>query len=220
MSDRKGWGSTVLGWFVVDESRGQSGPGEEGAVADAPPVLEGGDASPPEPAVFSGPLPPAPAGKVDFDAVFDADGVDAEERERVAKAGALLAGLPAGTDLAVRKQIVEASLKAFGVPIEKIIEAGVAQIQTLEKYIRAGAADTSKLMEESDQRIRQFEEEIRRLKAVGEERVREQQAVVTACNAKKLEVQKILEFFGQETVARVVRDSPKLVEPPPAGGKS
>jgi hypothetical protein len=28
-------------------------------------------------------------------------------------------------------------------------------------------------------------------------------------------VQKVLEFFGQEAVARVVRDSPKLVEPPP-----
>jgi hypothetical protein len=26
-------------------------------------------------------------------------------------------------------------------------------------------------------------------------------------------VQKVLEFFGQEAVARVVRDSPRLVEP-------
>ena len=32
-------------------------------------------------------------------------------------------------------------------------------------------------------------------------------------NEKKLEVQKVLEFFGQEAVARVVRDSPKLHEP-------
>jgi hypothetical protein len=37
-----------------------------------------------------------------------------------------------------------------------------------------------------------------------------------ACNAKKLEVQKVLEFFGQDAVARVVRESPKLHEPNPA----
>ena len=30
---------------------------------------------------------------------------------------------------------------------------------------------------------------------------------------KKLEVQRVLEFFGQEAVARVVRDSPKLLDP-------
>jgi hypothetical protein len=45
--------------------------------------------------------------------------------------------------------------------------------------------------------------------------VAEQQAVIAACNEKKLGIQKVLEFFGQETVARVVRDSPKLVEPQP-----
>ena len=46
-----------------------------------------------------------------------------------------------------------------------------------------------------------------------DERSQEQQAVSTACNEKKLGVQQVLEFFGQEAVARVVRDSPKLVEP-------
>ncbi len=46
-----------------------------------------------------------------------------------------------------------------------------------------------------------------------EERVKEQNTVTAACNAKKLEVQKVLEFFGRETVAQVVKDSPKLHEP-------
>jgi len=44
-------------------------------------------------------------------------------------------------------------------------------------------------------------------------RVQEQQAVVRACNDQKLGVQHVLEFFGQEAVARVVRDSPRLHEP-------
>jgi hypothetical protein len=46
-----------------------------------------------------------------------------------------------------------------------------------------------------------------------EERVKEQNLVMSACNAKKLEVQKVLEFFGKDVVAQVVKDSPKLHEP-------
>ena len=53
---------------------------------------------------------------------------------------------------------------------------------------------------------------------VMKQRVDEQNAVITSCNNKKLDVQKVLEFFGQEAVARVVRESPKLQEPSAAKG--
>jgi hypothetical protein len=102
------------------------------------------------------------------------------------------------------------------VPIDKIIEAGAGEIQALEGYIRKGGADTEKLLEESRNRISQFEGEIARIKKVMDDRVAEQLAVVRACNGCKLEIQSVLEFFGQERVARVVRDSPKLIEPEPA----
>jgi hypothetical protein len=39
------------------------------------------------------------------------------------------------------------------------------------------------------------------------------QNVVKVCNDKKLEVQQVLEFFGQAKVAEVVRESPKLHDP-------
>ncbi len=204
MSDRKTWGSTVLGWFVVQD---------ESPTASAPPPDEANPEAAPGPPAFVTEPPAAPGGRVDFPKVYEAAGVDAEEQGRVGKAAELLGTLPAGTDAAVKKQIVEASLRAFGVPLDRIIEGAVQEIQALEAYIRAGAADTQKVHEESEKRIVQFEEEIRRIKAVREERTAEQLAVVEACNQKKLEIQKILEFFGQESVARVVRDSPKLVEP-------
>ena len=203
MSDRKNWGSTVLGWFVVHEA---GTPGPEAPSDEPPPAI-------PEPPAFVKEPPAAPGGQVDFAAVYEAAGVEREEQARVTKAAELLAALPEGTDAPVKKQIVEASLKAFGVPIEKIIEGAVQEIQALEAYIRAGAADTQKVHEDSEKRIAQFTEEIRSIRTVVESRVAEQRAVVAACNEKKLGVQKVLEFFGQETVARVVRDSPKLVEP-------
>lgn len=224
MSEKKGWGSTVLGWFVV-RPEDEAG----GAVADEALIAAAADPAAASAASTYGadqpvvPLrdpPSAPGGQVDFPAVYTAAGVEPEQQERVEKAAALLRSLPGDTDPAVKKQIVEASLKAFGVPIDQIIEAGVEEIQALESYIRAGGADTQKLLAESSARIAQFEEEIARIRQVMDERVHEQQAVVRACNERKLDVQRVLEFFGQEAVARVVRDSPKLIDPTQAQGQA
>lgn len=227
MSEKKNWHSTVLGWFVVKEGEDASpdeSAGEEPEVAqdlavglrpNAAHRAGGGSTAPaaPSPVTFVKDVPASPGGQVDFDGVFAAADIDDDERGRVTKAKELLAALPAGTDPAVKKQIVEASLKAFGVPIEKIIEAGVQEIQALEGYIRLGANDTSKLIDESQQRIVAYEEDIRRIRTIMEERVAEQQGVMKACNDKKLEIQAVLEFFGRDAVAKVVRDSPKLIEP-------
>jgi uncharacterized phage infection (PIP) family protein YhgE len=208
MTEGRGWGSTVLGWFIVreDATAGEAAPAPEAPGAAA---TNAG----PMPNVFSSEPPAATGGKVDFNGVFDAAGIAKEDRDRIGKADELLQSLPADTPVAVRKQIVEASLKAFGVPIDRIIETGVEEIQALEGYIRSGATDTQKVLEESNRRIQQFEDEIKNIRTVMEQRVQEQQAVTTACNARKLDVQRILEFFGQEAVARVVRESPKLHDP-------
>ena len=200
MNDKKGWGATVLGWFVVsDDEEGRTAEG-----GDAGGDQDGGDARP-LPQVFVKDPPAAVGGQVDFDAVFEAAGIGAEEIGRVARAQELLAGLPGETPAPVKKQIVEASLTAFGVSIDKIIEGGVSEIQALEGYIRTGAADTQTLLSESAARIEKFEDEIRRIRTVMDQRVQEQQAVTKACNEKKLGIQQILEFFGQEAVARVVQ---------------
>jgi hypothetical protein len=214
MTEGRGWGQTVLGWFIVRE--GESAQAHDAGALDPAPVDSAPGAEMPN--VFGSPPPAAPGGRVDFDGVFDSAGIAREERERIGKAGDLLASLPADTPVAVRKQIVEASLKAFGVPIDKIIETGVEEIQALEGYIRAGASDTQTVLEESTRRIQQYEAEIKNIRTVMDQRVQEQQSVAAACNARKLEVQRILEFFGQETVARVVRDSPKLHDPSAGGG--
>ena len=200
MNDKKSWGATVLGWFVVSND-------EEGRIAEGAGAAGDADveAAGEMPQVFVKDPPAAMGGQVDFDAVFEAAGIDAEETGRVSRAQELLASLPTETPAPVKKQIVEASLKAFGVSIDKIIEGGVAEIQALEGYIRTGAADTQTLLAESAARITKFEDEIQRIRTVMDQRVQEQQAVTKACNEKKLGIQQILEFFGQEAVARVVQ---------------
>jgi hypothetical protein len=221
MSDKRGWGATVAGWFIERDEDQLSGATEGTAPTDTideqplPPSSSSSDYSTPSPTqgVFQTPPPPATGGQVDFDAVFAAAGVTAEEQQRVAKTMDLLRSLPAATDAAVKKQIVEASLKAFGVPIEKIIEASVEEIQAVDGYIRNGAVDNEKLIQESDARIKQYEEQINNIRSVMQQSVAEQQILIRVCNDKKLEVQQVLEFFGQDTVARVVKASPKLHDP-------
>jgi hypothetical protein len=214
VSDKKSWGSTVLGWFIVQDD-GPGGVPAAGATGspDADAALIAAAADAPLPDVFQNAPPAAVGGRVEFDAVFEAAGIDAGERERVNKAQQLLSSLPAETPVGVKKQIVEASLTAFGVPIDNIIEAGVAEIQALEGYIRKNAADTQALLEESTRRIAQLEEEMRKVRGGMEQRIQQQQAIAASCNARKLDVQKVLEFFGQEAVARVVHASPRLQEP-------
>jgi hypothetical protein len=202
-----------MGWFLVQDESGDAA----NVVGRDDPTTGRRRPAEPEPQlnVFSSP-PPAPTnGTIDFDKVFEAASMDADARQRVARTLDLLNSLPPDTDPAVKKQIVTTSLRAFGVPIDQIIESSAEELQALEAYIRAGAADVEKVVSEGEQRIKEYEQEIANLRTVMQQRVEEQNTVMHSCNAKKLDVQKVLEFFGQEAVARVVHDSPKLQEPQP-----
>ncbi len=215
MSDGKGWGKTVMGWFVVQEG-GAQGSGATADASDADALIAkyaGSAPAEPPPVELKGPLPSVVNGAVDFDQVFEAAGVDAEERNRVVKAQELLRSLPAEQPAAVKKQIVEAALKAFGVPTEKIIEAGVSEIEALEAFIRAGQAETQKILADGGARITDLEKQIAEVKQVMQTAVGDQETRLKSANNEKLKVQQVLEFFGQDIVAKVVQDSPKLHTP-------
>lgn len=225
MSEKRGWGKTVLGWFVVqDAAHGGGGGGESvessgaepASHLDADALIKKYAAAPapePVPLELKGPLAPVVDGTIDFVQVFEAGGVDADERDRVNKARDLLRSLPAETPNPVKKQIVEASLRAFGVPTEKIIEAAVQEMEALEAYVRAGQTETQKILADSNALIAELEAKIGEVKKVMEQSVSEQETRTRSVNSEKLRVQEVLEFFGQEAVAKVVQDSPKLHSP-------
>lgn len=214
MSEKKNWGATVKGWFILQDQPADGGIAEsDAAAAEDELIRQAAQAEPDDLPVFTSEPPPAPEGEVDFERVYEAAGITAEEHERVSRTLELLNSLPPDTEAAVKRQIVMASLRAFGVPIEKIIESGAEQLQALEAYIRGSARDTEQVTTQGEKDIRALEEQIALVRKAMQERVEEQHKVMRACNAKKLEVQKVLEFFGQDAVARVVRESPKLHEP-------
>ncbi|HVT59444.1 MAG TPA: hypothetical protein VHR45_13715 [Thermoanaerobaculia bacterium] len=199
MSEKKGWGSSVLGLIFVRDKEGADS-------AQAPAAAEPGSPSPsdtaapygaarPEPgAELATDAPAASGGRVDFAAVYAAAGIDAEEQARVAKAAELLQTLPSGSEPA--RQIVEASLKAFGVAVDKIIAAGEKEMRALDAYAAAAADATRQVLAESQQRIAQYEQEIQHLRQAMDERVAEEQRLEQACSGGKLQVARVLEFFG------------------------
>ncbi|MCU0685729.1 MAG: hypothetical protein MUF34_26380 [Polyangiaceae bacterium] len=219
----KSFGKTVLGWFVVQEDDAS---GATHATPTADELIAkysqgdavGAEPSPIEPeppsVQLSGELPRAtPGGAVDFAAVYRAAAISDEEQARLERASGLLKTLPAETPREIKRQIVEASLKAFGVPIDAIIEAGAQQIQALDAYIKHGERETQATLSQGTTRIQELEQQIADVRRVMEDQVAGQQALSRSSNEEKLRVQAVLEFFGQEAVARVVKSSPKLIEP-------
>ena len=223
----------MLGWFVVREDDGQQPEAttEEliekyekksaSAAAAAPAAARGR-------APAAAPPPPVPAVKLNtsvpkivagstptssvFAQVYRSAEIDDAEQERVEKALTLLQSLPTETPKEIKKQIVEASMKAFGIPVDQIIETGAQQIQALDAFIKHGEQQTQSVLSDARARVLKLEAEIAEIKKLMELQVGTQESLTRATNEQKLRVQSVLEFFGQEAVARVVHASPKLVE--------
>ncbi|HEY3359352.1 MAG TPA: hypothetical protein VGQ83_39245 [Polyangia bacterium] len=211
--NKRGWGKTVLGWFVETDGEAAPAPGELSADELIAKYAQA-EAPTPSPVTLSDAPPPGPGGAVDFDAVYRAAGLSDGELDHVRKAAELLRNLPVDTPTEIKRQIVEASLKAFGYPLDAIIEAGVQQIQALHTYITNGQGVLQNLLKESTDRLAQLEQEMQRTREIMQSATEQQSQLAYACNRKKVEIQEILQFFGQEAVAKVVKESPKLHEPP------
>lgn len=196
MSEKKaGLGEKVLGWFVEREEAQGKRPAPEPEPAAPPPSPE---PSAPPPIEVKGelPLPADPAAELDFAAVFRAAGVSDEAQDRVEKALALLASLPAETPREVKRQIVEASLKAFGVAVEGIVEAGASELQALETFVAFGERNTQKTVAEANARIEALSQEIAAAKASIEQKLAAQQKLADGCSARRIRIQEVLDFFG------------------------
>lgn len=227
---KKSLGGTVLGWFVVREDE-DGNPIEDPAPEEPEKVVEKivtkkvaapprppppPETAPPSIRLPHGDVPAVTAGSAPdastFTKVFLAAGIRDEAHQRVEKTLGLLQGLPTETPKDVKKQIVAASLTAFGVPVESIIETAAEEIQALEAFIQHGERHTQDVLRDAGNQVERLAAQITEVKRLMEIQIKTQQDLVRVTNAQKLRVQSVLEFFGQEAVAKVVRDSPKLVE--------
>lgn len=220
MSEKKNWGDKVVGWFIEQEEEAspksaeevlaEVEAGEPAAAAPAPVKLEG--------EVAAAAAAPGPGGGFDFAAVYRAAGISPEAQDRVQKAIALLQELPPDSPGAVKRQIVEASLKAFGYPVEQIVEAGETEIRALEAFIDLGERNIATTVEKSNERIEELTAEIAMIKEKLEQKLSAQKALGEHCNEQKERVRQVLGFFGgEDTAGGVAAASPPPEDPAPAG---
>lgn len=153
---------------------------------------------------------PLPEVKLDVESVLRKAGLTAEEQGRVDKALTLLHNLPAETPAEIKRQIVAASLQAFGIPIDQILESALLHLGAFERHVRAGERETAAFAEQSNRRLAELEKEAARIKEVVSETLAHQEGLVYACSRQKMRVMEVLDFFGPEAVERVKKSSVKL----------
>lgn len=144
---------------------------------------------------------PAHGGPLDFDAIFRSAGMDPGELDRVKKAEDLLKSLPEATPVAVKKQIVEASLKAFGFEIDKILLAANNQTRALDAYVKVNETGTAKGIEDAQKQIEAFTAKIAALRADIEKRTLTLSSVSQSAQGRKADVQKVIDFFQKPPTA-------------------
>ena len=170
----------------------------DAAMADAPPAVT------PSPGIK------VPEVKIDFPGVLRRAGLSDDEQGRVDKTINLLHTLPAETPIDIKRQIVGASLSAFGIPVDQIIESAALHLRAYDRHIKEGQKQTQTLLEQSNRRLAELEQEVARVKQVMQEQLAQQQGLTSACNMQKLRVQEVLEFFGRDALDRIAQTSVKL----------
>jgi len=213
MSDDKSLGKRILGLFVesvADDAAPKTEDGEGSSAAEEIAALARQSApSPlaPAPAAPARPLPSpvvrapgasseavAPA-NVDFDAVFKSADIDPQAIDRVRKAEELLKNLPDSASDDVKRQIVEASLKAFGFEISKIVEAVETQTRALDAYVRVNEQQTARAVTDAQAQIAKLEDQVITLRATIDKRTTALAGLAAAADVRKRQISKVLDFF-------------------------
>ncbi|HTL36877.1 MAG TPA: hypothetical protein VL326_27265 [Kofleriaceae bacterium] len=161
--------------------------------------------APPRQAALPAPL--FTGSKVDLNAIYNASKVTPDDLDRVVRADSLLHTLPKSAPHTA--QIVDATLRAFGVDRRKIIEAAQRQLGSLEAFIRTSHEHTQTALAATAQRIAELEAEIERCRSVGEQATREGEDRARTVNNELVKVQRVLEFFENEA-PQVVPDTAHL----------
>jgi len=162
-------------------------------------------------------VPPAnthEAPRFDAVAVLEAAGVASEQRERVDRTLELLRALPAETPASIRKNIVEASLKAFDISIKAIVEAATAEVAAFNGFIAAGHKQLDELTKQSHERIAQLESEIAKIQKKLEVATSDQASLDQATIAASERVRPVLGFFTEPPPSNKVANDTQNSHPP------
>ena len=151
-----------------------------------------------------------PQVEIDVATVLRKAGLSPEDQDRVEKTQNLLHTLPGDTPVALKRQIVGASLQAFGISVDQIVESALLHQAAFLRHQDEGEKQTQAQLQENSRRLAELEKEAARIRTQMNEGRSQQAGLVFAVSRQKARLQGILEFFGSEAVERVQKTSVKL----------
>jgi hypothetical protein len=212
MPDEGGLGSKLKRLFIEhdgadrgDEARSAA----EEVAALAQQARSGAPAAAGPPTAATGPMGGAPpafavsaqsapieAAKVDFAGIFRAAGLTEDETEQVNRATQLLSSLPPGLPIETQRQIVEGTLRTFGVDPGKIRAACQREQKALDTYAMVKRQDLEKRTVEGQKKLAELQAEMEKVQRALEDRAREQAGLELGCRNQKEVVGRVVSFFA------------------------
>src|SRR5438067_1440508 len=166
-TEQKGLGKKIKRLFL-EEGEEAAGAPASAAEEVAQIAQQAGPAQPPPSAPSAG-VEPA---HVDFANIYRAAGLTQEQLDEVDRTEKLLRTLPANLPLETQKQILEGTLKTFGVAPDRIRQTIARQQRSLVAYAGVVKQDAEKRDAEAHARIEQLRAEALKLERAIDERAR------------------------------------------------
>lgn len=141
------------------------------------------------------PLPNVEPAKLDFKDIYKTAGLAEDDLAQVDRVEKLLRTLPANLPLETQKQILEGTLKTFGVDPQRIRDSIKRQQRALAAWTGVVKQDADKRDAEAHARIESLRAEALKLEHAIEERARSRAAVELACKSQGDAVGRILDFL-------------------------
>jgi hypothetical protein len=142
-------------------------------------------------------LPPIEGRTVELRAIYEFGQLSTEELDRVKRAEELLGSLPAHIPPQHRKEVVEATLRAFGVSADKIVQAANKQLRALQTFSLASQEHAQQVLDDSAQRIVDLEAEIERCRQLQVQAETERDARAEGLMAEVKKIRQVADFFGE-----------------------
>jgi hypothetical protein len=189
MSEPHGIGSKIKRLFLEEEEGGAP------AAAAAETAGAAQEQAPRQPAASAAAPAPVEAAKVDLPGIYRAAGLSDEDLAQVEHAEQLLKTLPANLPLETQKQILEGTLKTFGVDPARIRQTVQRQQRALSGYASVVRHDAEKRDADARARIESLRAEALKLERAIEERARARAGVELSCKMQSDAVSLILGYL-------------------------
>ncbi len=197
MTEQKGLGNKFKRLFLEDEGGEGSGPA---SAADQVAKLAGAAVPPGVIPPASTPVAPQPQGnvepaKLDFKDIYKTAGLADDDLAQVDRAEKLLRTLPANLPIETQRQILEGTLKTFGVDPQRIRESIKRQQRALAAWTGVVKQDADKRDAEAHARIESLRAEALKLEHAIEERASSRASVELACRTQSAAVGRLTDFL-------------------------